>query len=102
MPVTHLTVLEPVGSMVAQAVSNAVVPVTKPGGVEAAFIQATGGNVRYTMEGSTPANGGPTGYLLYNNQPPYLIHLGENVTTLRFIREGGTDAVVQITYFRNV
>lgn len=96
--------LAPVGSHVAQAVSNSVVtltPAVAAPGAKGILVQAIDADIRFTLDGTAPV-GGATGFLLYDAHDPLVIDIGEGVTTLKFIRDASTDAELQYQYVRNV
>ena len=88
------------------AVSNAVLTaaanLTIPNNCLWAELQATAGNIRYTMDDTT----NPTiasGMLLVANEVPKLF-LVEDLNRIRFIRDGAGDATLELHYgaHRNV
>jgi len=81
------------------AVSNAVLDagsLTVPANATMAELQSDTSNVRYTMDGATDPTT-TSGMLLLTTSDPKLF-LIEDVYNIRFIRDGGADAELNIHY----
>lgn len=81
------------------AVSSTVLDVddlTIPSGAVAAELQASGNHVRYTMDNST-APSVSSGMMFLTGSDPKIFGI-EAVKRMKFIRDGGTDAKLNIHY----
>ena len=78
---------EPVGSHYDGTVISSAVTLTPPTGATKLLIQATGKDVRITLDGTTPT--ATKGFSLKADDPMLLIPLGNN-TTVKVIEEEAT------------
>jgi hypothetical protein len=85
------------GTHTAQPVSSSVVTLTQPANAELVMLQAVEANIRFTLDGTDPV-GEATGFLLYDGHAPSYIDLPTSGLTLKFIRDGSTDAELQYQF----
>lgn len=78
------------------AVSNAVVALTPPAGAMSATVQVQGNAIRYTFDGTAPT--AAIGLRADANQL-LVLTLMETLIGAQFIREGGADAILAVTYW---
>jgi hypothetical protein len=64
-----------------------------------ALVSTEDAPIRFTLDGTTPVDATATGHVLANGDT-MIIYGVEALTRFRAVRNGGTDAVVNVTYFR--
>ena len=65
-----------------------------------ALITTEDAPIRFTLDGTTPVDGTDVGHVLATGGSMTLYGLS-NIRQFRAVRSGGTDAVVNVTYFRS-
>jgi predicted TIM-barrel enzyme len=75
------------------AVSNTALAITKPAGAQFVQLNVQGADVRVTEDGDDPV-GGSVGQLWKQDSMVYW--LADKLDDAKFIRDGGTDAVVHV------
>jgi hypothetical protein len=82
--------LAPVGDHVSDDDIDAAVTLTLPATATALLIQATGQNVRYTLDGTVPT--ASSGFRLRSDDPPVIIDIGVGMT-IKVIEEAATATI---------
>lgn len=90
--------LAPVGAHVANGSISSSVTLTPPATANVLLIQATGQNVRYTLDGTTPT--ASTGFVLRQDDQPLFIDVGVGMS-IKVIQESAT-ATIQYQWGRFV
>lgn len=88
--------LAPVGAHVANGSLSSSVTLTPPATANTLLLQATGQNVRYTLDGTTPT--ATTGFRLRSDDLPVIIDIGVGMT-VKVIEETAT-ATIQYQWGR--
>lgn len=73
-------------------------PLTVPVGTERAWLQCSGGNVRYTLDGSTTPTASVGMIIVNGAHQPVEIAVTAGLRDMKVIKESGT-VILQITYF---
>lgn len=73
-------------------------PLTVPNGTERAWLQCSGGNVRYTLDGSTTPTASVGMIIVNGAHQPTEISVTAGLKDMKVIKESGT-VILQITYF---
>jgi hypothetical protein len=82
--------LTPVGDHVSNGAISSATTLTPPATANALLIQATGQNVRYTLDGTTPT--ASVGFVLRQDDQPLVIDLGVGMT-VKVIEESATATI---------
>jgi hypothetical protein len=69
-------------------------------GAKEALITVEDAPIRFTLDGTTPVDGTDTGHVLPSASSITVYGLA-NIRQFRAVRSGGTDAVINVTYFRS-
>ncbi len=79
MPPQQRLRLSRIGNHTSATIGSDVTTLTPPTNAVGILVQLETDNVRYTIDGTTPV-AGTTGFILYKENPPLLIDIGQNVT----------------------
>lgn len=88
--------LTPVGDHTSNGSISSAVTLTPPATANALLIQATGQNVRYTLDGTTPT--ASVGFVLRQDDQPLIVDVGAGME-IKVIQESAT-ATVQYQWGR--
>lgn len=78
----------PIGAHTQNASLGSVVTLTLPDGANAFLMQATGQNIKYTVDGSNPTT--TRGFTLYATGTPVIVYLPSNAVTVKVIESAAT------------